>query len=1102
MSFHIKKSEFEQASEAWDKMLDVLKKEGENQVATVNNMLSTNWTGRTAEMTSDLTGRFMQSGVFGQAYDMTEKMCQAFHDALPKMNALMKRCENLSEYLMEDDYEETIFEEIEEGLFNDGDLTINEEYLTSFNAACDDVCTNAEAGRDIIQRMMDKCGGLVDFGSDRDALEASYKKLCRVGNYKAAMNRYVTAVSEFDRNLADRFIAIRSEDNDQENKEWTDINEELAFRADTVMSPTPVANMRKLSGSSILPVSEENNAISSATASYAGMMRADYDRNKNVDTMFTQCSNFTRGQYVAANNLYDKIEPVTSVDTSFAEYIISTYPNISNELKQLIRTMLVQDIQGVYGFEEYLLKEPDSLTDTEIQALGMIYKTTYNNVALTQDSTMCADKVEILEHFTSNLFMQEKEIEYLYMGVEVPHLYIVPNQVLIEKLSMNMNANQDTLASASLDAITSISRYEIHDNWFKHNYFEDINSIQEIYNSQLASVDITLTNLGMNMEIMYYPEASARDKYKDKGIFTLYVNGIDRAYSYVENLPTDMITRMQGLGYQKRDIVLLLAQAESQEDEKFWDSIVQNDYVIQSMADIECYWNRCDGYFEGEWQEEPAKLVEAVFMLKKQLVLEGDTIYLGNLSGREIAVLQILSNTDSKNADLADLKQSISQILNMEGVSYPNEATAINGEVLDTLIKYYAEGAGIQSFENKVAKLMEFGGSSHLVPNTFNPNAFQDVLISTDLAEINSFWERKDGYFAGKWWQDERKLAYAAAVLEHEAELRGQIAINESPLQYYNKGKQDNRLITVQALSMSNVTQTYSPDTAANLEYIFHSQGITDINNITAEGVEALKKYYDSVPEYSKSIDRAMTSTAGQYFQKCAEMMILGVYMRYGEFLMQPSAIALDEAEAVLAGEEIGLESTTGTFVMESSGTGTGTAYLNLTENAEFFSQYSMITEQDMLALQEMPMYGFTMEGAAELIPIEEQAVLNTWGALTNNVGSINNVIETSYGKSIEISEQKMYQVGEHFNKHGREMGYLGKKEYEQAARSFFEQNKSSCEIYEGIFNNSRGNQSGQVQYILRQDGKQLIINKESGQIIDFYNGTSLDAFINVERLQ
>lgn len=31
--------------------------------------------------------------------------------------------------------------------------------------------------------------------------------------------------------------------------------------------------------------------------------------------------------------------------------------------------------------------------------------------------------------------------------------------------------------------------------------------------------------------------------------------------------------------------------------------------------------------------------------------------------------------------------------------------------------------------------------------------------------------------------------------------------------------------------------------------------------------------------------------------------------------------------------------------------------------------------------------------------------------------------------KSIEISEQKMYQQGQHFNKHGREMGYTGEKE-------------------------------------------------------------------------
>ena len=114
------------------------------------------------------------------------------------------------------------------------------------------------------------------------------------------------------------------------------------------------------------------------------------------------------------------------------------------------------------------------------------------------------------------------------------------------------------------------------------------------------------------------------------------------------------------------------------------------------------------------------------------------------------------------------------------------------------------------------------------------------------------------------------------------------------------------------------------------------------------------------------------------------------------------------------------------------------------------------------------------------------------------NVGKV----ENSYGKSIEISQEKMYQQGQHYNKHGRDMGYSSKKEYEQAARDFFEQNKNTSEIYEGIWNNSRGGQSGQRQIIMRKDGRQLIINKQSGKIIDFYEGTSLDGFIDIERMQ
>ena len=107
-----------------------------------------------------------------------------------------------------------------------------------------------------------------------------------------------------------------------------------------------------------------------------------------------------------------------------------------------------------------------------------------------------------------------------------------------------------------------------------------------------------------------------------------------------------------------------------------------------------------------------------------------------------------------------------------------------------------------------------------------------------------------------------------------------------------------------------------------------------------------------------------------------------------------------------------------------------------------------------------------------------------------------------NYGKSMDISKGKMYQQGQHYNKHGRDMGYSSKAEYEKAVREFFEQNRNTSEIYEGVWNSSRGSQSGQRQIIMRQDGKQLIINKESGQIIDFYEGTSLDGFVNIERMQ
>jgi len=119
-----------------------------------------------------------------------------------------------------------------------------------------------------------------------------------------------------------------------------------------------------------------------------------------------------------------------------------------------------------------------------------------------------------------------------------------------------------------------------------------------------------------------------------------------------------------------------------------------------------------------------------------------------------------------------------------------------------------------------------------------------------------------------------------------------------------------------------------------------------------------------------------------------------------------------------------------------------------------------------------------------------------------DNVGDGKGDSKPNYGDQLEVSDQKMYQQGQHYNKHGKDMGYGSKKDYEAGARNFIKNNKSTADIFEGKWNSGRGGQSGETQIIIRADGKQAIINKETGQIIDFYEGTSLDGFINVRQVQ
>ena len=106
-------------------------------------------------------------------------------------------------------------------------------------------------------------------------------------------------------------------------------------------------------------------------------------------------------------------------------------------------------------------------------------------------------------------------------------------------------------------------------------------------------------------------------------------------------------------------------------------------------------------------------------------------------------------------------------------------------------------------------------------------------------------------------------------------------------------------------------------------------------------------------------------------------------------------------------------------------------------------------------------------------------------------------------GGSIKISDKKMHQDGEHYNKHGRNMGYSSAREYDFAAKTFASkyQNHPDAKVYDGIWN-GKGSFNGQLQRIITYKEKTVIINPKTGQVIDFYFGNEYRGFITLKKIR
>jgi hypothetical protein len=113
---------------------------------------------------------------------------------------------------------------------------------------------------------------------------------------------------------------------------------------------------------------------------------------------------------------------------------------------------------------------------------------------------------------------------------------------------------------------------------------------------------------------------------------------------------------------------------------------------------------------------------------------------------------------------------------------------------------------------------------------------------------------------------------------------------------------------------------------------------------------------------------------------------------------------------------------------------------------------------------------------------------------------------KTLSGKGkVEIDMVKaIYQDGQHFNKHGRQMGYKSSKEYDKAAKDFAQryQNHPDTILKEGHLNSKEKGKKGPVQRIVEYDGLTVIVNPENGQVINFYDGCKHSALIDIKRIK
>jgi len=160
--FRIKQSVVMQALDVYKKMEVLLEKEKEIQLQNVRNM-DGSWKGNASLATQRIMLNFMENGSYGETYRQVKAMRESLESALPRINAMLVRCEEFPKQFKSNDYVPPyVPAEGNNTEYNDGILSLDYDRIDSIKDACDKVMETTDSLTKSLADIVGECAGLID----------------------------------------------------------------------------------------------------------------------------------------------------------------------------------------------------------------------------------------------------------------------------------------------------------------------------------------------------------------------------------------------------------------------------------------------------------------------------------------------------------------------------------------------------------------------------------------------------------------------------------------------------------------------------------------------------------------------------------------------------------------------------------------------------------------------------------------------------------------------------------------------------------------------------------------------------------------------------